>query len=294
MEIKKIGIESDDHVRFCEIIERLRAENAARFRIAIGIARERIPLMPSCARKLLRDFLQLRGKRWRGHGLGKKSDARSTARGLCAEREIETLEENAPGADGTLVCQGFGSIRIIKVEQISLRPNRGGPETARMITVSFDFRRSSLVALNDDSLAITAKARRAREVKRFSGNNIFGLLNVGNDFLNRLFGARTDSSERDGSAHEAQKITPMQFVSPLRSATRKFAMQTFEKIRRLCQFVQATPKSAMRNCGRLVAEFGILLAGRPGTVHRWQTEQLVRRPVVSIWYCLTSWSPLLF
>ena len=139
MEIKKIGIESDDHVRLCEIVERLRAENAARFRIAIGIARERIPLMPSCARKLLRDFLQLRGKRWRGHGLGKKSDARSAARGLCAEREIETLEENAPGADGTLVCQGFGSIRIIKVEQISLRPNRGGPETARMITVSLRF-----------------------------------------------------------------------------------------------------------------------------------------------------------
>ena len=116
------------------------------------------------------------------------------------EGNIDILQKIVPSADVLASHNLLGAVRIIKAEQIGLRPDGRRPETGGMIRIAFNFDGTAFTTCYDDSLRITIAGGRGGEVKRFARNHSFRLLYVRNDFLDRLLCARADSGECERSA----------------------------------------------------------------------------------------------
>ena len=75
--------------------------------------------------------------------------------------------------------------------------NIGRAEARGMVGIAFDFGRMTFVAFREQAGGKSAERHRGRKIKRFAGNQFFRLLDVGDNFFNRLARARGQPGERE-------------------------------------------------------------------------------------------------
>ena len=177
--VGKIGIEGDDDVRLVEVIDGVdvAAERHAHPFTNI-VATHRFPLMPLESRILRKELPDLRAERRRRHGLRQQSQCAGALEG-----SLQCPDEFTPRGDFAEVPDDLRAVGIVEAKNRRLHEGIGCTETRRMIGIALDLRRPSHVALDEDAGAESAERHRAREEHRLSGNQIFGLLGIRDDFF---------------------------------------------------------------------------------------------------------------
>ncbi len=111
-----------------------------------------------------------------------------------------------------------------------------------MLRVAFDLGGMPLVTFREQTGGITPKRHRGGEEQRFAGNEFLGLLHVGNDLFDRLPRAGRESRQREGRAHQLQKMAAIESLQPFRGAFRKLAMQKLRELPGARHFIETAPK----------------------------------------------------
>ena len=73
------------------------------------------------------------------------------------------------------------------------------------------------------------------------GNKFLRLLDVGNNLFHRLPGAAGESRQREGSAHQLEEISTVEWLHPFRRVIGKFAVQKFAELLRARHFIETPP-----------------------------------------------------
>ena len=192
---------------------------------------------------------QLRQRRGRDRAR-QEPQARSLPGLLTPCRRRHVGEKRAPRLDLTAEGDRLGPIRIVQIEDGRLSDRVGSPETGRMLRVAFDFGRTPHMAFDQDRLRNAGQRDRAGEKQGTAGDDVLGLLDVGNNLFGRLFGARADSGERERRAHQLQELTPAFRVVPLRGLLGEFPVQVLAELERIGQFAEAAPVHAAFDAGQ--------------------------------------------
>ena len=64
-----------------------------------------------------------------------------------------------------------------------------------MLFIAFNLCRTALVARDNDALRVATEGSRGREIKRLARHDVFRLVDIGNDFFDRLLGAAPEAGE---------------------------------------------------------------------------------------------------
>src|SRR6516162_2709916 len=99
-----------------------------------------------------------------------------------------------------------------------------------MIGITFNFGGTAFVAFNENAEGITTEGHR-RGVKGWvTENQAVGLFHVGNNVGFVGTAAACETGEREGRAHQLQKLAAINRFIPLRSMTRKLAVNQLFKM----------------------------------------------------------------
>ena len=187
MRVKKIGIECDDDFRLGKIADHLA--------VADVVAIERIPDTPARRGKALQDASQLRQQSRRADWFGKNAKRSAAIRSQRFDCQIQRIPKITGRLDRAAGGDRLGAVRIVKIENIGLRPDCGRAEARRMRRIPFHFCWASFVTGHQQSLPKSAILRRSRKSQRLARNHDLGLFDVGNNSFQRLFGAGIESGK---------------------------------------------------------------------------------------------------
>ena len=84
-----------------------------------------------------------------------------------------------------------------------------------MSRVPFDFCRTPFVTCYEEALTKTVVLRCGGKSERLAGNDNLRLVDVGNNFFERLFRAGAQSCQRQGGTAEAEKFSTAEAHRPL-------------------------------------------------------------------------------
>ena len=118
-----------------------------------------------------------------------------------------------------------------------------------MLGVAFDFGRTPHMALDQDRLRDAGQRNGARKKQRTARDEVLGLLDVRDDLLGRLLGARADAGERERRAHELQELAPAFRVVPLGGLLGELPVQVLAELERVGQLAEAAPVHAAVGAG---------------------------------------------
>ena len=150
----------------------------------------------------------------------------------------------------SLALAGVGASCTRQPEDRRLRERVRRPEARRVIRIPFDLRRTSLVALDEDGLCISAEGNRGGEEQRLARHEVFGLPHIRNDLLGRLFRAGAHAGQRERRAHQLQELAAALRIVPLRGLFGKFTVQVLAELRRVRQLAEAAPIQAALGTGQ--------------------------------------------
>ena len=98
-----------------------------------------------------------------------------------------------------------------------------------------------LVALNQQRHRAGCKRMRRGKVHGLAQNQIFRRLDVGINWLVRLFGATSQTGQRQRSAHHLKEAAPRDGIDPLLRGRRKLALHCGLKFGRVGQLIERAP-----------------------------------------------------
>ena len=170
--------------------------------------------MPFGLGKKRQKRLNLRGERWRSNNSGQDAEARSIV-GLHLRCEcLRAFHKQRPRLDFAKFGHRLRAIRIVKIQDRSLREHIRGPKARRMIGVAFDLGRTTFVAFHQQTDRVCAKRhRRGIELWLPEGHPI-GLLDVRHDVLLRSAAAPGKARKCQRCRHQLQEIAPVDGVVP--------------------------------------------------------------------------------
>ena len=247
---EEIGVERDDDIGLVEVVDGLagRARRLTQAQ-ASAIAGDWIVLMPMRLRVVLKNRREELGQRGRGDRLGQNPETGAPSRLLAGQRRSDGCLKCGPRSDLTPVGDRLRPIRVVQAKYGGLRQDVGRPQTRRMLGISFDFRRTAHVALDEDRPRDAAERDGAGEKQGPAGNEVLRLADVGNDVLGRLPRAGANAGERERCAHQLEKVAPALGVVPLRRLLRELTVQVVAEVRGIGQLAQAPPvEAAVRTC----------------------------------------------
>ena len=106
-----------------------------------------------------------------------------------------------------------------------LRKDTRCAQTRRMIGIAFNLGWPSLMRLDKQSLGDPTQSHCSRVVLRLTRGQIVRWLNIWNEDFLRLNRTRSQSGERDRSAHELEKAPPADRVVPFRCSRWEFTVE---------------------------------------------------------------------
>src|SRR5207248_2442506 len=194
---QKISAQRENYFGLVEVIARVSCVCAERFVL--------MPFRTWVFRKETRDLIE---KSWGRFTPRQQAQAGATAclPSRCGAREI--AEEQIPRANLPFANHGLRALRIIERQQLGLHERVARAETRGMFRVPFDLGRSPFVRFDQNPAGISAKREGRRVVEWLSRDHFFRLPNIRNDVLRRLPRATSSARERDGSAHQLDKLPP--------------------------------------------------------------------------------------
>ena len=124
-----------------------------------------------------------------------------------------------------------------------------------MVGIAFDLDRAPFVALHQHRNGASGKRHRGGVVERLARYFFFRLPHVRHDVLNRLLGARAQSSQRERCAHDLQETTAGNIVGPFGSMPREFAVQHLLEAFGVGKLVETAPVGRPGGIRQRVADF---------------------------------------
>ena len=197
--------------------------------------------MPLGLRKRLQHRLHLAGEGRRAAGAGQKSQPRAARSLLRRQRPLQRRHKHAERSHFPEIHHVLRAVRVVHAQERRLRKNVGPQISRRMVGISFRLDRPAHVAAHQHGNRPIGERHGGSEIQRLPGNDLFRLLDVGNDELWRLLGASAQARQRQRRTHQLQKISARNAVIPNRSLPRKLAMQHVAEAIAIRQFFQAAP-----------------------------------------------------
>src|SRR5208282_2267667 len=113
------------------------------------------------------------------------------------------------------VSNGMGAVGIMHPKNRSLREYVGAAQARRMQVVAFDLGGTAEMAFDQQWIRISAECERGSVIHRDARNNLFGLADVGDNFLQGKFGATGHARHGEGCAHQLEEAAAGYRVEPL-------------------------------------------------------------------------------
>ncbi len=152
--------------------------------------------MPFRLRIQLQQVLNLLGNGGRCNRAGKNTQACAAYSLHFDGHDLRGIEERGPGANLTSEGHRLRAIRIVQIQDGSLRYGIGGAQTGRVIGIAFDFCRPSFMAFDEHSDGVGAEGHRRSEKHRLAQNHPVRLLHIRNEV--GLFVGLTAGEPRKG------------------------------------------------------------------------------------------------
>ena len=264
--IEKIAVDGENFVRAAEIGNYDSVCTEARGNGGIGFIRaERFVFGPEQVREFLTKLPEQTVPRGRGVAFGEEGQ---TGTPVGRGRGGDFVEFGAKRG-GIALCPGrldrFRTVRIVEVEDRSLRKGVRAAIADRVQRVAFQFGRTPVTRRGDERHGAVAARHGRRVVEEFARDGPLGALREGHEI--RLGAAATgqaDAGQGHRAAHELEKIAARQFAAmPLGCALREFAFEFFREVGRGRQFVEAAPKRRTLFAGGMGQDAFHVSDGRP-------------------------------
>ncbi len=139
--------------------------------------------MPFGFREKRQERLNLRGKRRRSDNAGQDAETRAARGSRRCRNGLRTFHKQRPGLDFPELGDRLRAIRIVKIQDRSLREHVRRAKARRVIGIAFDLRRSPFVAFHKQTNRIRAKRHRRGIELRLAESQSVGLLDVRHDVL---------------------------------------------------------------------------------------------------------------
>src|SRR5882762_7720013 len=228
---KKVRIERKDNVSLLGPVNSVEVASESKLRaFARAVADGGFPLVPLGLRKKRQQRLNLRGKRRRSDNPAQYTET-GAVRAFHSSRDgLRAVHKQRPSLDFSKLRHRLRAIRVVKIQDRSLREHVRRANAGWMIGVAFDLRRPTFVALHEQANRIRAKRHRGGIKLRLAEGHSIGLLDVRHDVLLRRSPAAGKSRKSQRCRHQLQEIAPVDRVVPLgRRLPRKFTMQQILK-----------------------------------------------------------------
>ena len=254
---QEVGVEGHDHVGARQVVARRvrRAERGGETASRV-VAADRVPAVPGRARIVGEQLGDERRLGRAGDRSGQQTQARALLGRLRGHRGRERSAEALPARDASELGDRLRAIGVVEVEHRRLGDRVGGAEARRMLRVALHLGRPSLVALGQDAGRIAADHRRGREEERPSGHDLLGLLDVGNDLLERLARAGGQAGEPERGRREPKEVAAGDAFGPLGRESGKLAMQHLFELRRAGDLLETAPEARASARGEPFAHGG--------------------------------------
>ncbi len=240
---QEIGIERKDDIGLFREIHRVEVVAKGKLRaFTRAVADGGLPLVPFGLRKKRKERLNLRGQRRRSDDTGQDAETRAAPAFHPGREGLRTFHKQRPGLDFPEFRHRLRAIRIVKIQDRGLREHVRCAKAGRMVGVTFDFRRPSLVAFHQQADRIRPK-RHGRGIKlRLAEGHPIGLLDVRHHVLLGRAAAAGETRKSQRCRHQLQEVTPVDGVVPFRRRlAREFAMQQLFELRITGEFLERAP-----------------------------------------------------
>src|SRR5579863_5011709 len=112
------------------------------------------------------------------------------------------------------------------------------PQTGRMVRITLNFGRVSLMTLHQQAGSKTAYGHGRGKIEGLSRDQLFGLVDVGNNLFDWLTSAGRQPRQRKRRTHELQESPSIKRLHFGRTSG-KFVMMSLSEVVPACQFIQA-------------------------------------------------------
>ncbi len=258
---EEVGIEGDDDVGGAEVVAGLRrlAESDPGAG-ADGVASGRFPLVPLRLREGGEQGLQLRAEGRGGDRLGQDPEAGALDLLLRLRGGLELLDEVGPGVQDPELRRDLEAVGVVEAEDGRLGDRGRAAEAGRMLRVPLDLRRASLVALGEEGLGEPADGHRGGEEERDAGDDLLGLLHVGDDLLDGLARAGRHAGQGHGGHAELEEApageAPVEALVPVGGVPRVLRREELAEAGVVGELFDAAPEGRSLTGPEALADLG--------------------------------------
>src|ERR1051325_3794239 len=186
---EEVGIERQNHISLREVIPRLNRLTKRQLRtLKYIVAIDRLIHMPLGFGEHREKILFLIGQRRRRERPRKNANTTAAQTLLHIQRASQSINEIPPGSNVTKIGNGLRTVRVIHLQNRSLRKYVGPAQTRGMLVIPFNLGRTIKMTLYQQRLSISTQSERGGIKQRTPGNSLFRLLNIRNNRLQRLLG----------------------------------------------------------------------------------------------------------
>ena len=138
----------------------------------------------------------------------------------------------------------LGTIWVVELKDRCLLKRRCGAGPRRVLAVTLDFRRATVMGLDDDPVSDSAQREGRGVVDRLTWNQILDAPAEGQNLLNRS-SAGCEPRQAERGRHELEHRAP-RMLAELRRILRKFPVEPVFELRQLLELRKAPPVIAPR------------------------------------------------
>ncbi len=281
---EEVGVQGHDHVRLREGVDGVSVLAEGQLGgLPRCVVAQRLVLVPARLGERLEQLLNLLVQRRRDDGFRQQAQAGATALALVGHRPPQRRHAvDGDGAEGGVPRRRLAAgadrlraVRVVEGQDRRLMKHIGRAEAAGVLGVALDLRRPALVTLDQQTDAYAAERHGGGVEQRPAGDDLLGLADVGDDVdgRRRLDRAAAQPGQAQRGGHQGQEAAPAQRVGPGRRPLRELALDHLAEGVGVGQLLQRPPVLLARGAPQGVELRGQVLA----RVHRWHTEQLVRK-----------------
>src|SRR5712664_1609671 len=147
---EKIGVQREDYIRFFRTINRVDVISKRQLRaFACAVADRWFPLMPFGLWIECKDRLDLRRQRRRSDNGGQNAESRAIREPHCGGDGLRAILKLRPGVNLTEFCRRLRAIRIVQIQNGSLRESIRRAQARRVVRIAFDLGRAAFVAFHE-------------------------------------------------------------------------------------------------------------------------------------------------
>ena len=312
---EKIRIQRQDHIRFFRTINRVDVVSKRQLpSFAPAVADRRFPLVPFGLRIQGQQRLDLRRQRRRSDNTGQNAETGAISELHPRGDGLRAVLEFRPSVNFAKPGGRLRAIRIVKIQNGSLRECIRCAQARRVIQIAFDLGRPSFMAFYEQSDSVRPEWHHRSVKLRLAKNQAVRLLHVRHKVLLGSAAAPGEPGQRERGRHELQEIPAVHALVPFGGRqARKFAVQQLFKFRILGELLERAPillagirlhlgAHCVQIQRRFLRQYALCVITAIVRVfvlfwlahvlhYRWHVEQLTNSSVVRILYSALSFRP---